>query len=239
MKKEFRGDEVTPELLRSLAPDIDSLVIWGGKPDLAALADLKQLTCLVLGEMGIGDEIFDILRELPRLDTLNLAYTAVRGDFSRLAGLPLRELRLEGCRFVNDASARTLAAFPTLRHLELHMTGITDEGVAALAGLPLEVLWLGPRISDAGVESISRIRTLRHLDLCAHMVTDEGIPLLANLTQLEVLWLPRCSITDASVPSLSSMTWLRELNIGDTGITPQGQDKLRAALPACVMVKPD
>src|SRR6266540_2228095 len=101
--------------------------------------------------------------------------------------------------------ARSLAQFPTLRNLELHMTGLTDEGLAALAPLPLEVLWLGPRI------------------------TDDGVRELAGLGELEVLWLTRSRITDASIGVLSRLTGLRELNVNYTEITAAGLAELRRA----------
>ena len=244
MKRAFSGDEVTSELLHSLQADatLDELVIWGGaltNADLEPLSRLTRLKSLVLGEMRIDDGIFPHLRSLRALDTLILAYTAIRGDFSPLAGIPLRDVRLEGCRLVGDACAGSLAAFPTLRNLEIHMTGLTDAGVRALAHLPLEVLWLGPRITDASLEVIGRMPTMTHLDLCAHMVTDEGVKALSALDNLRIVWLSRCSITDRSVDALSRLQSLKELNVSHTGVTSAGLARLRDALPDCRMVEPD
>jgi hypothetical protein len=39
------------------------------------------------------------------------ACTNVSGDFTALEGLPLRDVRLEGCRHVSDRRTQTLAAF--------------------------------------------------------------------------------------------------------------------------------
>jgi hypothetical protein len=244
MELSFPGEEVTPEVLRSLEGNtaLERLVIWGGPlttAELEPLGRLTQLKGLVLGEMRIDDGIFLHLQHLRRLEYLNLAYTGVRGNFRPLAGSPLRDVRLEGCRLVTDACAKTLAAFPTLRQLEIHMTGLTDAGVEALAGLPLEVLWLGPRITDHAMNAIGEIPTLKHLDLCAHMVTDEGVKELAELRKLEVLWLSRCSISDESINVLATLQTLRELNVSHTGISASGLARLRAALPGCRMVEPD
>ena len=243
-KVEIAGDDLRPGLLEGLAEsaDLDHLVIWGGRvrnADLEPLSRLTGLRQLCLGEMQIDDAVFPYLRNMRALDTLILPYTAIRGDFSPLAGLPLREIRLEGCRFVVDACAASLATFPTLRKVEIHMTGLTDVGVRSLAGLPLETLWLGPRITDEGMMAVGSISTLRHLDLCAHMVTDEGVAAIGGLRNLEVLWLSRCSVTDESIPVLSGLTGLRELNVNYTGITAGGLAKLRAALPATRFVEPD
>jgi hypothetical protein len=240
-----RGEELTLERIEEIlraSGEIEELVVWGGplnNKDLAFVQRLPLLKSLVLGEMRVDDGIFEYLRHLPRLEYLVLAYTAVAGDFTPLRGLPLRDVRLEGCRFVGDACAQTLAVFPTLRQLELHMTGVTDAGVRSLADLPLEVLWLGPRVTDTALVTIASIATLRHLDICAHNVTDEGVAALTNLPLLNKLWLTRCGITDACVEALSRMKALRELNVNHTGITEAGMTRLQRALPACKFPEPD
>lgn len=240
----IHGSEVTPALLHSLHDDaqLETLVIWGGTlttADLEPLSRLTRLKHLVLGEMPIDDGIFRVLQPLRGLESLNLAYTGIRGDFTPLFGAPLRDVRLEGCRLVSDACGKTLAAFQTLRQLELHMTGFTDAGVEALAALPLEILWLGPRITDRSLQIIAGMAGMKHLDLCAHMVTDEGVAALARLPALEVLWLTRCGVSDQSVEVLARMHTLKELNISHTAVSRAGLDTLRAALPQCRLVEPD
>ncbi len=243
-KVEISGGDLRPGFLEGLAemPALEHLVIWGGavrNADLEPLSRLTGLRHLCLGEMPIDDGVLPYLRNMRALDTLILPYTGIRGDFSPLEGLPLRDIRLEGSRFVGDACAATLARFPTLRKVEIHMTGLTDAGVKLLAGLPLETLWLGPRITDEGMTAMAGIPTLRHIDICAHMVTDEGVAAIVGLRNLEVVWLSRCSVTDASIPVLSGMTGLKELNVNYTGVTPEGMAKLRAALPSTRFVEAD
>lgn len=243
-KLEFRGQDLTPEGLHALGleSELEHLVIWGGpltNDDLAPLAHLKGLKQLVLGEMRIDDGVFVHLQHLPNLETLILAYTSNRGDMTSLTHLPLRDVRLEGCRFVGDTCAETLARIPTLRQLELHMTGLTDLGVAALAGLPLETLWLGPRVTDAAMETLSKMPTLRHLDICAHNVSDAGAKMLASLPRLEILWLSRCDIGDECVEALAGISTLQELNVNCTRVTEDGLKTLRAALPNCRFPEPD
>lgn len=245
MKKlEFRGEDLTPERLQALGNEIDleHLVIWGGplrNADLAPLAKLTALKQLALGEMRVDDGVFEYLHNLPRLETLILAYTANRGDLTPLVDLPLRDVRLEGCRFAGDHSAASLAKIPGLHQLELHMTGLTDAGVAALAALPLDTLWLGPRVTDTAMQTLAGMPTLRHLDICAHNVSDEGARALSTLPNLEILWLTRCGLTDESVDALATMSGLRELNINCTGISESGLLRLRAALPGCHFPEPD
>jgi hypothetical protein len=74
---------------------------------------------------------------------------------------------------------------------------------------------------------------LAHLDVCAPDVTDEGVSAISGLTGLEVLWLSDCRITDAGIEPLSQFRSLRELAMGNTGVTPEGRTRLQAALPDC------
>src|SRR3982751_2820490 len=97
------GDQVNDEFWRSLEArrDLEKLVIWGGPlstEQLKPIGRMPWLTEVVLGEMPVDDGVFAHLRPLRDLACLNLAYTAIRGDFSPLQGAPLRDVRLEGCR---------------------------------------------------------------------------------------------------------------------------------------------
>uniref|UniRef100_Q026S1 Leucine Rich repeats (2 copies) n=1 Tax=Solibacter usitatus (strain Ellin6076) TaxID=234267 RepID=Q026S1_SOLUE len=238
------GDQVDDALWRKLESrrDLEELVIWGGAITNDRLEPVSRMTWLTgvgLGEVPVDDGVLVHLQPLRELECLNLAYTGVTGDFTRLLGTPLRDVRLEGCRRTGDACARSLARFPTLRQVEMHMTGLTDDGLAAMAALPLEVLWLGPRITDRGMETIGGFANLRHLDICTHLITDEGVRALAGLQQLQVLWLTRSRVSDASIEVLSQFTGLRELNVNYTEITAQGLARLKLALPECRLVEPD
>jgi hypothetical protein len=240
----FSGEDITPDRLSALAsnPHLEKLVIWGGpvtNDQLEPLRRMPHLKSLVLGEMPIDDGVFRYIQALPELAYLNLAYTDVEGDFTELAKLPLRDLRLEGCRRVGDRCARSLTAFPSLRQLEIHMTGLTDDGVQNLASLPLEALWLGGPITDRGMKAVATMTALKHLDVCCPRVTDEGVRAISTLRGLEVLWLSNCQITDESLASLSRLESLRELALGKTGITPSGRQRLRELLPQCRQVAED
>lgn len=237
----FGGDKIDEEGLSALAsnPNLEKLVIWGSPltvKQLAPLSGLTRLRELALGEMSIDDGVFLHLKTLRELASLNLSYTNVEGDFSSLWGLPLRDVRLEGCRFVGDRCAQTLANFPSLRQLEIHMTGLTDEGVQHLTGAPLEILWLGGRITDGGMNAVATMTSLRHLDVCAPGVTDQGLREIARLSKLEALWLTHCGITDESVDLLGRFASLRELAVGKTRITTAGRERLRQLLRQCRIV---
>lgn len=237
----FNGSELSDEQILSLQENTDlrRLIIWGGpitNDRLAPISRLTWLTGLVLGEMPVDDGVLEHVAPLSRLENLILAYTNIEGDLTGLTGLPLTDVRLEGCRRVGDLCARSLAKFPKLRQLEIHMTGVTDRGLESLAESELEVLWLGPRITDDGMKTVGSMRRMKHLDVCAHLVTDEGVRAIAELPDLEVLWLPGCRITDESVETIGSMKKLRELNVQRTEITDSGLARIRRILPNCRIV---
>jgi hypothetical protein len=238
----FSGHDITEECLSALESNanLEQLVIWGGPLTndlLAPLSRLTRLKGLVLGEMAIDDGVFSHLKPLRELSYLNLAYTNVRGNFAELAGLPLRDVRLEGCRHVGDRCTQTLATFPSLRKLEIHMAGLTDVGVHHRSHHPLEGLWLGGRITNQAMNAVATLVVLKHLDVCSPGVTDQGVRALSGLAGLEVLWLSNCRITDLSVDVLSQFKSLRELAIGKTGISAAGRERLKELLPQCRLVE--
>ena len=126
--------------------------------------------------MAIDDGVFRHLKPLRELNYLNLAYTNIAGNFSELADLPLRDVRLEGCQHVGDRCAQALANFDSLRQLEIHMTRLTEAGVHHLAHRPLEATLAGradhrPRHEscrdDDGVEASRRLLSRRDGSGCS------------------------------------------------------------------------
>ena len=238
---EYAGSEITDGKLHELRgqPQLRTLVIWGGslsQRQLGLIGELPQLRGLVLGEMPVDDSVFAHLARLTNLEYLNLAYTKVSRGFGMLRELPLSDVRVEGCLKFDDDAMQDLAAFPALRHLEAHITSVSDKGVQAIAALPLEVLWLGPKVTDACAASIATMTTLRHLDICAPGITDAALPELTRLTNLQALWLSGTCISDAGVETLGRMQWLRELSVSYTGISLEGRQRLAAALPDCRVI---
>ncbi len=78
---------------------------------------------------------------------------------------------------VNDATLENLKGMTQLRELDLSNSGVTDAGLAALEGLPLERLRLArTKVTDAGFKDyLARIDTLLMLDLSGTAVSAETI----------------------------------------------------------------
>lgn len=82
---------------------------------------------------------------------------------------------------VGDSDLRALgdhlAAFPDLEVLDLSLTKVSDEGIAALPALPaLKVLRLdGTRVTDGLAPSLSKFPRLAEVSLYHTAVTEQGI----------------------------------------------------------------
>jgi hypothetical protein len=113
----------------------------------------------------------------------------------------------ESCR-VDETGRLHVPAGADLRELDLRGTGVTDEGLAAVTGLP----------------------GLRVLDLSTTAVTDGGLRVLPELALLETLRLCGTGVTDAGLAPLRRLTRLTELDLRETAVTDEGLAALRRAL---------
>jgi mono/diheme cytochrome c family protein/YHS domain-containing protein len=97
----------------------------------------------------------------------------------------------------------------TLVWLNLSRTGVTDEGIARLAGFP----------------------QLRRVNLSRTAVGDAALRHLAGLEHLEYLNLYGTAVTDAGLEHLRGLAELRKLYLWQSEVTEAGAQKLREALP--------
>ena len=135
------------------------------------------LTLLLLGHTRVTDTGVGYLRQLRRLEWLDLTACQVTDDaVVRLpAELDLERLTLEGTA-VSDRACRLLVKFPQLSELDLSHTAITDEGASALAQLrKLRSLWLtGTAVTDKSLAALAGLAELTNLNVDQTGVTDEG-----------------------------------------------------------------
>jgi hypothetical protein len=148
-----------PKLLVSLEgihkalPDLRSLKC----DQLEGDAELRHLQGLSLVSLNLAHSwqitSLEGLRGM-NLTRLNISscYKLTPSGISALEGMPLVELVFRGCML--DAHMATIALLaPTLVHLDLFNSGITDEGLRALRGVRLKtfLLKLCVNISAAGL----------------------------------------------------------------------------------------
>ncbi len=68
--------------------------------------------------------------------------------------------------------------------------------------------------------------------------SSEDLATVGKLTNLEVLELDECPITDRGLPHLEGLKKLKTLDLKDTKVTATGVERLRKALPGARIVEP-
>jgi hypothetical protein len=180
--------------------------------DLRALAELSQLEHLNLAGTSVSDAgVAELVKHLPRLDSLNLMFTRT-----------------------GDATLRALAGKESLRHLWTGV-GVTDGGIRHLHEIPAFKTWLGGEIemglmsydsapnqltlrgsfTDRGMQHLRGLDGLFGLnvdDAALNITAGAMVPLieLANLG-----WLA-ADAKDDWMPHIAAMPKLRFLGVQDT-----------------------
>jgi hypothetical protein len=104
-------------------------------------------------------------------------------------------------------------------------------------GAPVYFVSMPRGTTDADLAGLCELRGLRGLDLRGTGVTDAGVRHVAELRLLEALSLVSTDVTDACLSDLAALKGLRYLDLRDTATTEGGAQRLRAALPDCVVLR--
>jgi Leucine Rich repeat len=199
------------------------------------LAKLTRLRHLNLAGTGISDGALEVLRHLPALESINLAWTAITDAGARhlAACRGLRTVSLDATA-TGDGAIHALAG---MQHLCSFRSGtsVSDEGITALHRIPVFKTWHGGTatmgltsadaqpnylllrgsFTDAGLAQLVGLDGLfaLNLDDSRLRVTGAGLAPLAALPHLE--WLA-FDATDEAMPSIASLPHLRFLMCQDT-----------------------
>jgi tetratricopeptide (TPR) repeat protein len=139
---------------------------------------------------------------------------------------------------VTDEALSSIDQFPEIKELDLTGTQVHDDSLVVLQHLPnLQSLKLkGTQISSLGFQSLTQIPTLVLLDASNTRVADDGLAQASLWKNLRYLSLNNTGITDAAVPQLTSIGTLKGLSLLNTKVTSEGAQKLKEALPDCLIV---
>lgn len=137
---------------------------------------------------------------------------------------------------VKDLDLAAVGRFHRLLALDLRQSSVTDD-LAHLRELKrLEWLYLDETaITDAGLEHVQELSELQRLYLISTGVTDRGLARLSKLEHLQLLYLDRTQVTDAGLGHLVGLSNLTSLRLYETQVTEQGVERLKQALPRCLI----
>lgn len=176
-----------------------------GASHFECLVSLQHLKRLVLEACIVDDLLCASLAQFPNLEKLNLTDTAVTQEgLQLLSRLKLKNLVVQGCR-IGDSALKHVP--PTVTHLDLFMTNVTDAGIKELYFLhELETLDVACcQVTDQGVFDLTKFTKLKNLQLYETDITDACAENLASMVSLQTLYLGRTKFSDKGLKFLSSM----------------------------------
>ena len=182
---------------------------FGLRVDDARVARLARCGTLRRVNLNAAQDVGDVavaaiaannpnLREMSLYWNVRVTDTAV---VHLCAACPrLERVNLSGCKRLTDASARAVAALPTLTRLDLTRCAFTDDGLNAIllspgpsANLTHLILYAAQGYTDRSHACVSALPKLECLDLCgSQTLTDRALVEIAegcpNLRRLNVSW---------------------------------------------------
>ena len=160
------------------------------------------LTCTQLSDAGMKS-----VCSISTLESLDISETDVSDEGCKfLEHLDqLRELHASRT-FITSAVLSSIAKLTNLEELYLNGDNISDD-LSALAGMRLRELSLrDDGLTDANMSVIAKMKSLLQLDLSKNRdITDVGLLKLAELSDLRVLTIADCSITEAGLRKFKAL----------------------------------
>ena len=200
--------------------------------------DCPKLESLNLFGSATDDGAVHLLR-FPRLKSVNLVDSQMTdAAVEQIAQIPhLRLMEFNSCHHITDAGIEHLKSHDTLEYLQIaECAAISDEALRHAAQIPhLRFLnvQLAPRITDNGIAHLADSSIERLTLYKVPAVSGEGLGELKPCASLRFLMLGGPSYGDEVIPFLSELTHLTTIDLYNTSVTPEGADRLRAALPTC------
>ena len=234
-------------LLKDL-PNLKSLKVSGNvvtDVGLRHLDKFPELTSLSVGTSASSDKsrlspaaFANLIDKHPLLETLEFRSWVLDDEqLRKLRTLSsLRSLRLDGI-FTNEG-LKDIGQLTELRYLYLTSHAITDEGLQHLASLKTleEVAFDGKKLSGGTVDlAVGHFPNLRQLVMQHIRLTDQDLERLDQRPKLKMLSIEYGEHGDSLVPVLSRLKGLSELRIMFNKFTPEGVQRLVAALPNCAI----
>ena len=136
-------------------------------------------------------------------------------------------------RLTNNGISR-LVTLCNLRVLNVSCTSFSDAGMTFIAKLNVlnELIAKNCLVSGRTVSCLKDLKFLHTLDFNCNSISYESLGGFSHLKNLKRLDVSSCQeITDDGLTDLAKLSWLEHLDICETGITEEGANWLKAALP--------
>jgi hypothetical protein len=128
--------------------------------------------------------------------------------------------------------------FADISSIRILTDGVDNDTVAVIATLPQlrQLVLVADAMDDQGFLRLAAAAHLEELDITSATVTDAGLAQVATLRGLSRLRIAAPKITDAGLIPLEDLPGLTSVHLISTDVTREGVERLRAALPQCVVV---
>ena len=209
--------------------------------NLAACSRLHRLT---LGFRKITGTEIKQLANLQKLQYLKITHATVTNEALAAIGMmpALKSLEIVASELSDDQLSH-LRLPDSLTTLGLKQNNISGPGLAQLANHAQNLTTLGLEFNNLTNQALpvfngfTNLKNL-YLSYCPG-INDKGIDSgsLLKMEHLRELRLRGLKVTDASVESLSEMTFLETLSMRGTGVTRDGVDQLKKAMPETYIFK--
>ncbi|HEY9754966.1 MAG TPA: hypothetical protein V6C97_07395 [Oculatellaceae cyanobacterium] len=270
-QRQWIGDAKGPMSLN--LPENKSLGIALGQLGCTGLTSLNDEETKYIASLDFSASYFNdkTIQAVPGLSVSLPDLNELRLDFLKIGQRELDVLRyFKGLKTLwltgtdlSDQALEAISSIPSLSHLILKKTSITDGGIVHLKGLSaLQTLNVPSQISDAGLKNIGELSSLTRLDVSYTSITNAGIKYLVPMDSLSELYLNDTKLTDGvfehlkEMPSLKTVFLsgtkitdaglvmiegsqnLEHLELRDTSASEAGLTRLRSKLPNCAIFGP-
>ena len=228
---------------------------------LESIGKLTHLIELTLEETGITGAGFKHLAGLQDIRILKFAETAVTDEAADvLKGMrKLQIIGATNVKGITDKTIELVKDLPNIHTMELRGTSVTDATVAMLSELKRMHCYdlAQSQVTEKGLESLKNYSNAQSLAIDGAQATEkglqfvkDGLPLFqeiylygpeindefmtrakTTLNGLQELNLFGTALTDAGLKQLAEVQSLTTVRIAQEGLTPEGIDAFRQALP--------
>jgi internalin A len=207
------------------------------------LPQSKSLRHLQLTGNSVSDAAMPTVCRMQNIELLDVRGCNAITDagLSQLASLPrLRVLRL-GSDLIGDKTLQVVGRCKKLEVLTVENSGISNEGLSELRGLPLKELSLARcfGVTDDGMKTIAALGKLERLYLRDIGITDQGIKTLSAMKNLNTVRLIEIMAGDESAAALARLPRLKSLHFRQAMISAEGLEELAKSTSLAELVMED